>query len=122
MIDVLTLALSLTGDRAEATVEVAIGERTAAGRAVGVGSSTSQRRLVVAATFDALTQLEPDLADVTLGEVVTVRAGSDDVVVSTLHLWRHGVETAVAGAAVIGTRGELHAAGDALTNAVTNLR
>jgi hypothetical protein len=121
-VELRSVAMTLTGERAEATVEVTAGDQGTTARAVGLGSWSSQRRLVVTATFDALATLDARLADVTVGEVVVIQAAGQDVVVATLNIWRNGAETAVAGAAAVGSRGELHAAAAAIVDAVADIR
>jgi hypothetical protein len=111
---ITSVSVSTTGQGAEASVGVKLGGRTATGQAKGVPSWTSQRRLAAEATLAALAELDDRLVGYGVGEVTSVRMGTEDVVVVTVAGWADGLEVNLAGAAAIGPAGELRASADAL--------
>lgn len=113
-----SLTISLTGSGAEATVTVSVGGRQGTGSASGIPSAAGQRRLAAAATLDALAAVDSRLAGFALGDIATMRMGTDDVIVTTLTGWANGIETSVAGAAPIGAAGELRAAAESVLRAL----
>jgi len=121
-IRIATLAVTVTGHEAEASVILDAGGEHATGRARGVPSWAGQRRLAAAAALDALGSVDERLAGYAVGEVASVRMGSEDVIVVTVVGWSADVEVNVAGAAPIGPAGELRAAADAVLRAFPNRR
>jgi hypothetical protein len=114
---IASLAVTATGQSAEASVTVKLSGRAATGRTKGVPSWTAQRRLTAEATLEALAELDHRLAGYGVAEVTTVRMGTEDVVIVTVSGWADGLEVNVAGAASIGPAGELRAAADAVLRA-----
>ena len=120
-LEVRSMSITVHGDDAEVAVEVAWDGRTAAADASGAASWSSQRELVLAATFDAFAQLDARLASATAGLALVLGSRGEDIALVTISAWHHGVERTVAGAAVVGALGELRAAADATAIALTSL-
>jgi hypothetical protein len=114
---IASVAVTATGQSAEAAVTVKLGGRSATGRTKGVPSWTAQRRLTAEATLEALAELDHRLTGYGVAEVTAVRMGTEDVVIVTVSGWADGLEVNVAGAASIGPAGELRAAADAVLRA-----
>ena len=115
---IISLAVSMTGVEGETAVTVELGGRVSTGRATGGPSWTGQRRLAALAALEAICELHPRAAGLTLADITAVRLGSDEVVVVTVTGWRDGFERSWAGAAPIGAAGELRAAAEAVLRAV----
>jgi len=114
---ITSVAVSASGQSAEATVIVKLAGRTATGQTKGVPSWTAQRRLTAEATLEALAALDERLTGYAVAEVTAVRMGTEDVVIVTVSGWADGLEVNVAGAASVGPAGELRAAADAVLRA-----
>lgn len=116
VIDNLSVSLTRTG--AEATVVVTMGDQQSAGTARGVPSWAGQLRLAATATLAALAHGDSRLASFAVADVASVRMGSEAVIVTTLTGWADGVESNLAGAAPIGSAGELRAAAESVLRAL----
>lgn len=116
----LRVGVSVAGDEAEATVAMASGGREVVGQARGVPSWVGQRRLAAMAALEAFAALVPDLGNCELGEITLLGAGAESVVVVSVSSWRDGLERTYAGAAPVGSGGELRAAADAVLRAFPN--
>lgn len=114
---IVRVTVSVTGDEAEATVAMAIGERQVLGQARGGPSWVGQRRLAATAAIEALVALVPAVGTCELGDITLLGAGSDSVMVTAVSSWRDGVEHTFAGAAPVGAGGELRAAAEAVLRA-----
>lgn len=114
---VVRVAVAVAGDEAEATVAMAVGDREVVGQARGVPSWVGQRRLAAAAALEALAGLVPGVGRCELGDITVVGSGPDSVVVTAVSSWRDGVERTFAGAAPVGSGGELRAAAEAVLRA-----
>ena len=115
---VVRVAVSVSGEDAEATVTVAADGRSAEGTARGVPSWAAQRRLAAAATLGALRELDPAVGSCEIAEISVVGHGAESVVVVAVATWRDGAERTLAGAAPVGAGGELRAAADSVLRAL----
>lgn len=113
---VLRVAVVVTADAAEATVTLAVRGREATGEARGIPSWAAQRRLAASAALDAIASVEGGAYE--LGDVNVVGSGPDSIVVCAVSAWRDGWERTFAGAASVGTGGELRAAAESVLRAV----
>lgn len=114
------ITVAVSGDDAEVTVAVASGDREVTAHAKGVPSWVGQRRLAATAALEAFGALDPAVGTCELGEVTVVGAGTESVVVAAVSSWRDGVERTYAGAAPVGSGGELRAAAEAVLRAFPN--
>ena len=114
---IVRVAVAVSGEEAEATVTVSSGEREVEGQARGVPSWAGQRRLAGVAALEALRGLEPHVGSCQLEDIAVVGAGAESVVVISVSAWREGVERTFAGAAPVGSGGELRAAAEAVLRA-----
>jgi hypothetical protein len=111
------VAVVVSGDDAEATVSVAAGDREVAAQAKGVPSWVGQRRLAATAALEALGALDPAVGTCQLEDVTVIGNGAESIVVTSVSAWRDGVERTFAGAAPVGSGGELRAAAESVLRA-----
>ena len=111
------VAVAVSGDDAEATVALAAGGREVAAQAKGVPSWVGQRRLAATAALEALGALDPAVGTCQLEEVTVLGSGAESIVVTSVTAWRDGVERTFAGAAPVGSGGELRAAAESVLRA-----
>lgn len=114
---IVRVTIAVSGDAAEATVAVAAGDREVEAKARGVPSWVGQRRLAASAALEALGELDPLVGTCQLEEVTVLGSGTDSIVVTALTAWRDGIERTVAGAAPVGSGGELRAAAESVLRA-----
>jgi hypothetical protein len=113
-IRIVGTSVSVTAELAEATATLALGNQQATGSATGGSSWDDQRRLVAAATMDALVGLDGRMRSFVVHDVTIADAGAFEVVVSVLNDERG---ESFAGAAPVGDDGELRAAADSVLRA-----
>ena len=111
------VAVAVSGDEAEATVAVVAGGREVAAQAKGVPSWVGQRRLAAMAAIEAFVAVVPDVGNCELGDITVLGTGPESVVVVSVSTWRDGLERTYAGAAPVGSGGELRAAAEAVLRA-----
>lgn len=111
---IVGMSISVSGNQADASVTVAIGDRQATGAASGVPTWPGQCRLAAAAAIEALAALDDRAVGLAVADLTTVRVGSDDVVVTLLTSWKDGFGANLAGAATVTATGELRASAESV--------
>jgi hypothetical protein len=111
---IVAMSISVSGNQADASVTVALGDRQATGAASGIPTWPGQRRLAAAAAVEALASLDERVAGFSVADVTTVRVGNEEVVVTMLSSWKDGFGANVAGAAPVTATGELRAAAESV--------
>ena len=114
---VAELSVSVSDDRCEAAITIAIGDRKATGQATGIPTLEGQRRAAAGAALAALTELDSGWTAFAVREVAAIEVGGERAIVATVSGWRDGAERSSVGAATIGALGELRAAAESVLRA-----